>query len=314
MNPSISAVIVSYNTRDLLMKCIDSVKSSWDTGPVEIFVVDNGSADGSGQEVEKRFPNVKLIKNPSNAGFAAANNLALKQATGKHIVLLNSDAELRKDSLALMQKFLKETPDAGAVGPRLVYDDGTVQPSADSFPNLMTEFLHLFRLKYLIPGEDMRRRLAPAISRVSGKTVSTYFQTYSDEMTPTVVDCVSGACLMVKKQVIDRVGPLDEKFFMYMEDMDWCLRIRKAGYNVYYMREVEVVHHVGMSGREAVSASDRTFVEGYKSRLYYYRKHRGILARFALRWMTVAAFLLRWPFSTKKRVYWRIIKLAVTNS
>jgi len=314
MDPLISTIIVSYNTRDLLIKCLDSVFSSRDTGAMEVFVVDNGSGDGSRQAVEKHCPQVHLIKNQSNIGFAAANNIALKKAQGKYIVLLNSDAELRKDGLALMKKFLEETPDAGAVGPRLVYDDGTVQPSADSFPNLMTEFFHLFRLKYLIPGEDTRRRLAPAISKVSGKTVGTYFQTYSDDMTPGIVDCVSGACIMIKRQVLNRVGPLDENFFMYMEDMDWCLRIRQAGYKVYYMREVEVVHHVGMSGMETDRADDRTFVEGYKSRLYYYKKHRGAFARFILRSMTAVAFTLRWPFSRKRRVYARIIKLAVTSS
>lgn len=305
--PRVSLAIVSYNTRDLLLKCLESVFGSVDAGDVEVIVVDNGSTDDSSEAVLARYPRTDVVQTGKNRGFAAAANVALARARGAYVVLLNSDTEIRRDSLSVMARFLDEHPEAGVVGPRLVYEDGTTQPSADFAPNLMTEFLHLFRVKRLLPGENVRQAVAPVLRKASGKTVGTYFEAYSADLTPREVDCVSGACLMIRRGTLDAAGLLDERFFMYMEDMDWCLRAKSAGAKVFYLPEVEVVHHVGSSGE----ASDHVFVERYASRLYFFTKHRGRPARFIVRVMTVLAFALRWPFSRRRRVYGQIIKLAL---
>lgn len=309
--PDISIIIVSYNTRDLLVSCLKSIEASQGALAIETIVVDNASTDGSRDEVRKDFPSVKLITNNSNPGFAAANNAGLKSAGGRYILLLNSDAELRRDSLKLLVDFMDSHPKTGAVGPRLVYSDGTTQPSADSFPNLMTDFLHLFGFRRLIPGEAARRLAAPVLSRVGGKTVGTYFKTYSGGFEPVEVDCVSGACLIVRAELIEKVGGLDPGFFMYMEDMDWCVRIKAAGALVFYLPEVEVIHHVGQSGEIDSDKAENLLVERYKSRLYFFRKHRGSGALFIERVMMIKAFALRWPFSKHKRAYSQIIKAAM---
>lgn len=295
--PDLSIVIVSYNTRDLLLKCLKSVFRSAGAGGLEVFVVDNGSSDGSREAVRQEYPQVTLLSASRNIGFARASNLALRQTQGRYFVLLNSDTELRKDALAVMQKFLDGALDADVVGPRLVYEDGSTQPSADYFPNLLSEFLHLCQVGRFLPGERMRQRLAPFLSRVSRKTVGTYFQAYSHDKHPRPVDCLSGACLMGRRELIDEVGLLDDRFFMYMEDIDWCIRARKAGRQAYYLPEVEVIHHVGQSRSQNPAVEETTFVEHYKSRLYFFKKHRGRVARLLVRLMMVCVFSARWLFT-----------------
>lgn len=311
--PEITVIVVSYNTKDLLLSCLKSVYESRGVGPIEIIMVDNGSTDGSVEAVQSLYPDVEMIKAKGNLGFSGANNLALPKVGGRYVLLLNSDAELRKDSLEIMKAFFDEHPDAGAVGPRLVYDDGTTQPSVDSFPNLFTEFLHLFQVKRLLPGERVRQAVAPTLSKVSGQTVGTYFQPYLTDLNPRPVDCLSAACLMVRRETAEAAGPLDEKFFMYMEDMDWCIRIRQTGTEIYYLPEVEVIHRVGMSGEASEESQEKVFVERYRSRLYFFKKHRGPFAVFMLRVMMVSAFAIRWPFSKKRRLYGKVIRMALAS-
>lgn len=309
--PDISVIIVSFNTRELILACLRSVFAGRGAGETEVIVVDNASNDGSRDAIRKEFPGVKIIENRRNLGFSAANNIGLENATGSYAVLLNSDTELRPDGLKLMREFMDAHQEAGAAGPRLVYDDGTTQPSADSAPNLLTEFLHLFGFRRLIPGESVRRAAAPVLSKVSGKTVGTYFETYSGILEPREVDCVSGACIIARAGIVKQVGGLDDKFFMYMEDMDWCVRIKETGAKVYYVPEVEVVHHVGMSGEPDAETAEKILVERYKSRLYYFRKHRGRGALFVERVMMAKAFAIRWLFSRHRKAYTQIIKIAL---
>ncbi len=309
--PDISVIIVSYNTRELLEACLRSVFAGRGAGEIEVIVVDNASTDGSRDAIRKAFPAVKIIENRVNLGFSAANNIGLENAAGTYAFLLNSDTELRPDSLKLLRGFMDDHPEAGAAGPRLVYDDGTTQPSADSVPNLLTEFLHLFGFRRLIPGEAARRAVAPVMTKVSGKTVGTYFDMYSGSLEPREVDCVSGACVIARADTARRVGGLDDKFFMYMEDMDWCVRIKETGAKVYYVPEVEVVHHVGMSGEQDAATAEKVLVEKYRSRLYFFRKHRGAGALFVERVMMAKAFAVRWPFSRHRKAYGQIIKAAI---
>jgi len=309
--PDISVIIVSYNTRELLLTCLKSVFASRGAGEFEVIVVDNASTDGSRDAVRKNYPAVKIIENPGNVGCSGGNNVGFKAASGKYMLLLNSDAELRPDGMKLLGEFMDSHPGAGAAGPRLVYSDGTTQPSVDSKPNLFTEFLHLFRVNKLLPGEAVRRAAAPILSKAGGKTVGTYFRTYSGDLEPAEVDCVSGACMIVRADIVRETGGFDPEFFMYMEDMDWCVRIKEAGAGVYYVPEVEVVHHVGRSGTVDEATADKTFIERYRSRLLFFKKHRGRGALFMERVMMAKAFALRWPFSKRRRVYGQIIKAAI---
>jgi GT2 family glycosyltransferase len=308
--PDISVIIVSYNTRELLLSCLQSVYASREAGNVEVVVVDNASTDGTREAVVREWPAVRWIENAENIGFAGATNVGLAASSGQYRLLLNSDTEIRPDCLNLLRSFMETHPAAGAIGPRLVYIDGRTQPSADSFPNLFTEFLHLFGFKRLLPGETARRLAAPVLTKVSGKTVGTYFQTYTGSLEPREVDCVSGACLLISADVYEVVGGLDTSFFMYMEDMDWCVRIKAAGFGVYYVPEVEVVHHVGASGEADPATAERVLVTRYQSRLQFFAKHRGRGANFLERVMVVKAFALRWPFSHRRRAYGKIIRMA----
>lgn len=307
----VSVVIVSYNTRELLVSCLKSVEASRGVGEIEIIVVDNASIDGSRDAVRKEFPAVKLIESDTNLGFSGATNLGMDAADGRYVFLLNSDAEVRPDGVKLMRDFMDANPGAGAAGPRLVYDDGRTQPSIDSVPNLLTEFLHLFRLTRLIPGETARRAIAPMMSKFSGKTVGTYFKTYDGGLEPYAVDCVSGACMIVRADAVKKIGGLDTLFFMYMEDMDWCVRFKEGGYGVFYVPEVEVVHHVGRSAAADKLIAENTLVARYASRLRFFAKHRGRGALFIERVMMVNAFAIRWPFSRNRKAYGKIIKAAI---
>lgn len=307
----VSVVIVSYNTRDLLVSCLKSVQASRGAGDTEIIVVDNASTDGSRDAVRKEFPGVKLIESRTNLGFSGATNMGMDASTGRYALLLNSDAEVRPDGIKLLRDFMDAHRGAGVAGPRLVYDDGRTQPSIDSVPNLLTEFLHLFRVTKLIPGESARRAVAPAMSKFSGKTVGTYFKTYEGGLEPYEVDCVSGACMMARMEAVMNIGGLDTSFFMYMEDMDWCVRFKEGGYQVFYVPEVEVVHHVGSSGSVDAETAEKILVARYESRLRFFAKHRGSGALFMERVMMAKAFALRWPFSRHRKAYSKIIKAAV---
>lgn len=310
----VSVIIVNYNTRELLLSCLKSVFDSRDAGSTEVIVVDNASIDGSRDAARTNFPQAKVIENAENIGFSGANNRAFGVAKGRFLLLLNSDAELRPDGIRLLRDFMEKHPEAGAAGPRLVYDDGTTQPSVDSAPNLFTEFLHLFGLKRLLPGEKARRAAAPVMRKLGGKTVGTYFTTYAGDLNPIEVDCVSGACMIVRREVAERTGGLDTEFFMYMEDMDWCVRMKEAGFKVFYIPEVEVTHRVGASGSEGEDGIDNHILaERYRSRLMFFKKHRGSGALLFERIMMVLSFGARWPFSRRRKAYGRIIGMALSG-
>lgn len=342
--PDLSIVIVSFNTKELLLRCLDSIiadkvclSTSLETGfsthpdyrrglledysnnsvrasdrkgasreshglQVEVFVVDNASQDGSAEEVSRRYPEVNLIRNTENVGFARANNQALREAKGRYVILLNSDTEIRSDTLRALSQFMDAHPEAGAVAPKLIYADGTPQPSVDFFPNLLTEFFHLFQLKKILPTASLRKQVGRRAGYMLGRTARTYLRAYDDASDPIEVDCASGGCLMVKREVISKVGLLDESFFIFVEDMDWCIRMKQAGFKTYYLPQVMVVHHVGKSVTVDKEAQERAFVEHYRSRLYFFKKHRGVLARSALRIMMAFSFSLRWLLITFLRI------------
>jgi len=253
-------VILNYNTRDLLRDCLHSLQAQ--TGlTFAVCVVDNASTDGSAEMVAAEFPNVALIRNEQNAGFSAGNNLGLRHfgfpdhGQARYAMLLNPDTVVPEGALRRLVDFADGQPDVGIVGPKLMLPDGSLDKACRrSFPTPEVSFYRLVGLSALFPR-----------SRRFGR----YNLTFLDEDAQADVDAVVGACMMLRAGVIARIGLLDEQFFMYGEDLDWCLRARQAGYRVVYYPAV-VVQHVK---RAASSRSARARYEFQRAMWLFYRKH-----------------------------------------
>ncbi len=264
----LSIVIVSWNARDYLRKCLTSIYKNSNGLETEIFVVDNGSGDESAGMVRKEFPGVKLIENTANPGFGAANNQALKRCAGKFTLILNPDTEISGRALAEMVNFMRQNGKIGALGAKLLNADGTVQLTcARNFPTMLTEFFWLTTLVRRFP---------------KNRLVGRYLMSYWDHNDKREVDCLSGACVMARRDVLKGIGYFDESYFMYGEDVDLCYRIKKAGWQVWYLPEAEIIHYGGgSSGRIAETAAiyDRISITKFL------RKRHGILMAVVYRVM-----------------------------
>jgi N-acetylglucosaminyl-diphospho-decaprenol L-rhamnosyltransferase len=257
-------VIVSYNTVDLLRACLGSIPEAVAPYSSEIYVVDNASTDGSAEMVAAEFPDVRLTASKTNLGFSGGNNLILETVEARHALLLNPDTEAHRGSLATLVRFLDEHPDAGAVGPKLLNSDGTLQRNGAKFPTVLRELLGVTGLRRLA----MRRyELSLGYGRED-------FDALAE------VDQVSGACLMVRREALQKVGPLDARFFMFYEEIEWCHRIKAAGWKVYYVPEAVVTHHWMGSVKQE---SRRMTAELFRSQLLYYQKTSGPLSVLAIR-------------------------------
>lgn len=266
----LSIVIVSYNTSALLKACLVALPASTQGLETEVWVVDNASPDDSVEMVLRDFPEVHCIANRDNAGFTRANNQALIQAQGRHVLILNPDTEPEPNSLSLLVQFLDSHPETGAVGPKLLNTDGSLQHNGRRFPTPWREFL----------GHSGLRNL----NRVHFDRDLEYGREDFDALCE--VDQVSGACMMVRKEVMDAVGMLSEDFYMYYEEVEWCWRIRKAGYKVYYVPQSRVVHH-WMGSVKQVSKAMTTRM--FRSALTYYQKTGTPLDRIAIRGVILMA-------------------------
>jgi len=263
----LSVVTVSWNVKDLLAACLDSVYASLEGSGLqsEVLVVDNASRDGSADMVRQRFPQARLFVNVDNLGFAAGNNQALRETSGRCVVLLNPDTLVHGDALGTLLRFLDETPTAGMAGPRLVYADGSFQHAAFHFPSLEQTFFDFFPLHYRLLDSTLNGRY-PRAWYARGK--------------PFAVDHMLGACMMVRREVLAQVGLLDEGYFMYCEEIDWALRMRRAGWGIYCVPAAEVVHYAGQSTRQF---RDEMFVALWRSRLRLFARHYGPAYNWALR-------------------------------
>ena len=250
----LSVVIVSYNTRDLLARCLASIAGE-PRPPDEVIVVDNASADDSVTMVRARFPHVQVIANSKNRGFAAATNQGLQAATGDFLCLLNPDTELFPGALAALAAFLAAHPEVGVVGPTLLNADGTYQHAAFRFPTLPMALFDFF---------PVHHRLLE--SRMNGRYP---FMLYEQ---PFAMDHPLGACMLVRREACADVGLLDEQFFMYCEEIDWCRRIKQAGWAIMHVPDARVVHHGGQSTQQAAGSM---FVELHRSRFRLFAKHHG---------------------------------------
>jgi GT2 family glycosyltransferase len=252
----VSVVIVSYNTEDHLRRCLLSLGQFLTGVDAEVLVIDNASRDGSADMVAREFPWVRLIRGRKNVGLARATNAGIAAAHGEFILWLNPDCELRSPVLGPMVDFMRDHPDVGALGPRIVDPDGSLQLSCRRFPGLSTSLFHRYSLFTRIwPRNPISRR---------------YLMTDWDHATIREVDWVSGACMMLPRWLLLELDGLDEAFFMYIEDVDLCYRIREVGLKVVYFPRVAVVHEIGASTR---SAPLRMVWERHRSMWHYYRKH-----------------------------------------
>ncbi len=276
-NLDLSLIIVSYNVRDLLIACLESIQAALASSRLryEIIVVDNASNDGSPASIRQLFPGVRLIENTENLGFAAANNRGLRDAGGDVMVLLNPDTTIPSGTLEALFDYLNEHPDTGIVGPRLIYPDGSTQPSRRRFPTVLTGLLESTIVQDYWPENPAARRY--------------YLADRPDNLTQDV-DWLVGAFLMARREVFEQAGLLDEAFFMYSEEVEWCHRVRKAGWRIVYLPEVTIVHHEGASSRQNVPARQINFDTSRV--LLFERLHGRQIARF-LRGYLLATYIAR---------------------
>ena len=244
----ISVIIINWNTRDLLLSSIRSVYETLRDISFEIWVVDNGSTDGSQEAVKTGFPMVHLIENTQNRGFAAANNQALTQMTGRYALLLNSDATLTDGAAAHLLAFMESTPTAGMACGQLLNLDGSRQNSIANFPTLLTLISNETLLRILLPDNyPSKRRYYPG---------------------PIPIESGIGACLMIRKAAMDSVGIFDENFFFFFEETDWAYRMRRANWQIYFVPSARILHAQGKSAGSSVASR----ILYYRSRYIYLKK------------------------------------------
>lgn len=253
---AVSIVIVNWKTPKLLARCLDSLKEDPGYEDFEIIVVDNNSGDESVPMLKADFPYVHLIANTGNYGFSKGCNQAIEIAHGRHVLLLNPDSVVVKDAISTMYKYLDANPEVGAVGPKVLNTDGTLQLACRrAFPSVSASFFRLTYLSHLFPNH-------PAVSR--------YNMTFADPESFLDVDALSGSCMMVRNQVIEKIGLLDEDIFMFGEDIDWCWRVKEAGYKVMYIPTASVFHIHGAASRKRPVG---TTINLHKGMEVFYRKH-----------------------------------------
>ena len=250
----LSVIVVNWNTCRLLEACLQSVEAARQDLAVDVLVVDNGSTDGSVELVRERFPADELIANAGNRGYAGANNQAVERARGRYLFLLNSDAEVETAALRALVAYADDHPEAGVIGPKLLNPDGTLQPSGGRFPTPASTVASLLGL-----------------NRLTGRP---RYGTGRDYSVPAEVDEVSGAAMLIRREVIDQVGGLDEGFAWGYEDVDYCLRARRAGWRVHYVPDARVMHHWGGTQRLAPAP---TILKAIAGRRRYFEKHYGRL-------------------------------------
>ncbi len=264
----LSIIIVNYNVKEFLQNLIHSIHKAAQNLQYEIIVVDNASSDGSVEFISEKFPNVQLISNDKNFGFGKANNQGLKIARGKYILLINPDSIVSEDTFSKMISFFESHPSVGLAGCKILNPDGTFEPGCRrSFPGPWTSFCKLTGLSSLFPHSKLFAR---------------YNLTYKDENKSYEVDAISGSFMMMKKEVYAKVGGFDEDFFMYGEDLDLCYRIQKAGYEIYYVHETQIIHYKGESTKRSSIDETKFF---YQAMHLFVKKHlsSSILVQLILR-------------------------------
>lgn len=267
----LTIIIVSWNTRDLLIQCLASIFRHPPSCSFEVILVDNASTDGSAAVARERFPSILLLENLTNPGFAAANNQAIAHSRGHYVLLLNPDTVIGPGSLDALVDFMTAHVEAGVAGSMLLNPNGSLQPSCHPTPTLARELwrlFHLDRLKpfALYPMQDW------ALDR------------------PRVVDSVQGASLMIRRETIQQIGLLDESYFMYSEEVDWCVRIRRGGWLIFWVPASRVFHFGGQSTRQVPA---EMFEQLYRAKLQFIRGHHGAVQGIIYKVVLLAAAFAR---------------------
>jgi GT2 family glycosyltransferase/lipopolysaccharide/colanic/teichoic acid biosynthesis glycosyltransferase len=298
--PSLSIIIVSFNVKDFLFQAIHSIRKAIRNLSAEIIVVDNASWDGSVSMLEKSFPDVRIISNPTNLGFARANNRGIQESRGEYIVLMNPDTIVQEDTFETLLNFFSQDSQVGMAGCKILNPDGSLQLACRrSFPTPWVAFTKLVGLSRLFPK-----------NRYFGRYNLTYLN--PDEVTE--VEAISGSFMMVRKNLVDEVGLLDESFFLYGEDLDWCYRIRKAGWKIYYVTATQIVHYKGASSKKA---QFDTLLLFYRAMLQFVRKHFRRKYLFLPQWFLIIGIGVRATISFihggLSRIKWPALDLFFLN-
>ena len=262
--PDISIVILTYNTCDLTIRCLESLdKTAWGSLSKETIVVDNASSDKTPERVKKLFPHAYFIKNSNNFGFAKGNNVGIRKARGRYILLLNSDTEVSARAIPTMIAFMDSHQKAGASTCKLVLSDGSIDPACHrGFPTPWNAFSYYTKLEKLFPR-----------THVFGG----YHEGYKNMNIPHEVDAISGAFFMIRRETVQDVGVLDESFFMYAEDIDWSYRMKHEGWQIWFVPTATVLHRKKQSGRAHLLKDRRLKSNEYFliSNRFFYTKHYG---------------------------------------
>ncbi len=299
----LSIIIVSWNVRDYLAACLETIQANAADLAFEILVVDSGSSDGTVEMVRARFSDVRLLPQPENVGFTRGNNIGLKQATGRYLLLLNPDTEIVGDALVQMVRYLEAHPDVGILGPHTLNSDGSTQSTWRRFPTFATA---LFESTWLQPFAPRR-----VLDRF-------YVRDIADSDTADV-DWVQGSALLARREVYEQIGGLDERYVMFSEELDWCKRAHQAGWRAVYLGSARIVHHGGKSTEQVAAAKHIHFQQ---SKLRYFARFHGPLVALALRLFLIVSYGqqlaiealkgalgLRRPLRRERvRVYWQVIR------
>jgi GT2 family glycosyltransferase len=323
----LSIVIVNWNVRELLRRCLASLDQEkvglpangsanegglpelpGRIGPsaavIEVVVVDCNSTDGSAEMVRREFPWAKVIASDDNLGYARGNNRGISEATGRYLLVLNPDTEVVNDALETMVRYLDEHPAVGILGPGLLYPDGTLQSSRRRYPTLATAFFEGTLLQQWWPKNRVAQRY--------------YMSDCPGDVTQSV-EWLVGAALMIRREAWQQIGPLDEGFFMYFEELDWCRRCQAAGWEIHFSPAARVIHHEGKSSEQVATARTIRF---HRSKIRYFRKYYGVGWALVIRFFLLATFALqlceeslKWLIGHKRGLrrervasYWQVLR------
>lgn len=271
----VSVIIVSWRVKELLRSCLASVFKQTNNIKIEVIVIDNASDDGTLEMVTQEYPQVHLIVNNNNAGFAKANNQGIRKSNGNYILLLNPDTEITDSAIEKTFEFMKNQKDAGIAGCRIYYPNGSDQKSVRRFPTVGSMSLVLLKLHHVIKFSNVLRE---------------YFGEYIDYSKTQAVDQVMGAYFFIRSEVIEKIGLLDEGFYIWFEEVDFCYRASREGWKTYYHSESKIIHHHGQSFKQVLSFNKQRIFN--KSLMRYARKHFSTIGYWLIAFLTIPSLVI----------------------